>query len=431
MKTVSVGDLRIGMFVAELDRPWEGTPFLLQGLLISSEEDIAQLASLCKTVEVDPLHSVGDCFSALPEEKEAPRAAPPSASENRELSFIDVARLIRDKKAERPSFPPDVDPQTQRSNLEAEILYSAQFIDDIQGSLRQIAENLKTGQALDLASAAHHIGNAAESVSRNPDAMLWLTRLKATDSYNEDHALDVAIHLMVFAHFMELPRQEVEQLGMVGLVQDIGKTHLSPELLCKSGSLAQEEAQLLRNHVKSSLSILSRQSALEPAVLEIIARHHERIDGSGYPRRLRGDDLGLHAEMAGFVDTYCAITRKRPYAKTLSAQKAIAGLVNLRGAKFRDTLVDQFIQCVGIYPIGSLVELNTGEVAVVLRQNPARRLQPHVLILLGADHAPEPRPRNIDLSVNLAIPTGEETYRIKSALPEGAYGIDSRTFHFA
>jgi HD-GYP domain-containing protein (c-di-GMP phosphodiesterase class II) len=434
MKTVAVGDLKIGMFVGELDRPWEGTPFLLQGVLISGEEDIAQLAALCKTVKVDPRHSVGDVCNDLPDDKDASivPSSPAAPPESETLSFVEVVRRIKNRAIAPPAFPPEVNPQTQHSDLAAEIIYSAQFFDAIQHSLRQFPECLKTGQPLDLIPVTQHINSLADSAKRNPDALLWLSRLKATGNYEDDHALDVSIYLMIFGHFLDQPQEDVVRLGMAGLLQDIGKIKLSFELQGKTAGLTAEEIRLLQQkHVKRSFGILSRQPTPDPALLEIIAKHHERIDGSGYPRRLAGESLGLFAEMAGLIDTYCAITRKRTYAETRSAQKAVSSLVALRGSQFRDTLVDQFIQCTGIYPIGSLVELNTGEVALVLRTNQAHRLQPQVLIILNADKSLEHYPRDLDLSVNPTIPTGEEAYRIIKALPEDAYGVDAQNLFLA
>jgi HD-GYP domain-containing protein (c-di-GMP phosphodiesterase class II) len=179
--------------------------------------------------------------------------------------------------------------------------------------------------------------------------------------------------------------------------------------------------------VTSSLELLEGQHGFSPNVLEIVAAHHERNDGSGYPRRLDCQHLNLHAELAGLVDTYCAMTRHRVFSAAVSNQKALEMLSKMRGGKFREALVDQFVQCVGLYPIGTLVELNTGEVAVVIQQNQVRRLKPRLLVLLAQDKSLERRPRNLDLILDPTTPTGEP-YRIRQALPSNAYGIDPGEF---
>ncbi|MDR2636707.1 MAG: DUF3391 domain-containing protein [Zoogloeaceae bacterium] len=360
MKTVSVNNLKIGMFVAELDRPWEGTPFLFQGILIESEEEIAQLVSLCKTVQVDPLHSKPGACDGLPDDDST--SAPLSDLRKELLRFLEIARSIQ-KPLENPSVAlPEIDSKTLRSNLEEEILYSAQFIDGIQQRLREYAESLRAKRTIDLVPI--DISKLTDSASRNLDAVLWLCRLKATGDYDIDHAVDVLAHLVAFGRFLDLPRQKVEHLGVGGLLQDIG-TLLSPF----------EETSV------------------------------------------------LFTEMAGLIDIYCAIIRKRPHAEVLTAQQAIAKLIALRGTRFRESLVDQFIQCVGFYPLGTLVELNTGEVAIVLRVNPTRRLQPQVFTFLNVDHSLEHYPRELDLSLSPLTPTGEEAYRIVRGLPEEVYGM--------
>jgi HD-GYP domain-containing protein (c-di-GMP phosphodiesterase class II) len=431
MKTIiPVTMLKIGMFVTELDRPWLGTPFPLEGTLIRHPSQIELLSSLCYTVQVDLRHSIGDCYEHLLNGEKMGDYASGFSSTRERLNFIEVARRVRSGQVTPPAFPPRVHPQTQCSALEEEIIYSSQFIDDIRLSLQKISRLIENDQSLDLRPVALQVNKVAESVSRNSEAILWLTRLKITDNYSYDHALDVAVHLMIFGRFLGLPKQEVERLGMIGLMQDIGKIQLPPELLCKPGALTPEEYQLLQTHVESSLEILSRQPELEAVIKNSVARHHERVDGSGYPSRLIGSyALGLSAEMAGFIDTYCAIIRKRPYAQTLSTQKAIGEMVVMRGNKFRETIVDQFIQCMGIYPIGSLVELNTGEVAVVIQQNQVRRLKPRVLVIMNANKEIERYPRSLDLFMEPLLPTGDNTYQIKRAVPEDAYGINPKDFY--
>lgn len=425
MNTIPTSKLQIGMYVSELDRPWLGTPFMLQGFLIETQEQIDQLAALCETVQVDPAHSAGEFFSARHHDvrPHLRRAEPP-------LDFIEVVRRIRQVRGKRPARPPRVHPEQKSSLLEEELLYSAPIIEDIQASLAALSECIRSERPLDLAHLGEQVRQVAQGVARNPEAILWLTRLKSTDNYSYDHALDVSVHLMVFGRFLSLPNQQVECLGMAGLMQDVGKTHLPTELLRKPEALTPEEYQLVQSHVASSLEIMFSQPGLDPEFLEIIARHHERIDGSGYPRQLAGETIGLAAEMAGLVDTYCAMIRDRPYIPPVSNQRAMAELVTLRGRKFRAAIVDQFIQCLGLYPIGTLVELNSGEVAVVIQQNQVRRLQPRVLILLGADKSVERYPRTIDLLMEPLTPTGDN-YRIQQALPENAYGINPRDFYLA
>lgn len=416
------------MFVADLDRPWLETPFPLQGFLIEDEQQVAHLRALCRTVEIDRSKSTGDAFVAVQHERDTPLQGLPEATRHQHPDFLEVAKRVRAGGAERPSSTPRVHSRDDRSLLEEELLYCAPLVEDVQASLRALTACVQTDEPLDLVEVSKDIADVAAGVARNPEAVLWLTRLRSTDEYSYDHALDVSVHLMVFARFLGLPKEQVESLGVAGLVQDLGKTQLPKEILAKPGPLTADELEQARYHVVNSLRIVANKPGMHPETLDVVGRHHERIDGSGYPLKLRGEGIGLLAELAGLMDTYCAMIRERSYSPPLSSQQAIGELMRLRGHKFRETLVDQFVQCLGLYPIGTLVELSSGEVAVVLQQNQVRRLQPKVMILLASDKSVERYPRTLDLILNPLDPTGEP-YRILGALPDNAYGLDPAEFY--
>jgi HD-GYP domain-containing protein (c-di-GMP phosphodiesterase class II) len=432
--SINTENLKLGMYITELDRPWLGTPFLLQGFLLEKTEEIEQLRQYCKTVLSDRSRSVGEQHRARPRERQAPRRGTnetgirfsiTSETETADSDFLPMVRSLRKQGA----FPttPRARPAAHESSLEAEMLYSAPIVDDVHRTLEAIRQGTDPDGNLDLTRVCGLVEEMAAGVERNPDAMLWLTRLKITDQYSYDHAVDVSVHLMVFGRFLGLGSVAIEILGQAGLMQDIGKAQIDPDILGKPSALSDAEYLEVQSHVASSLELLVGQHAFATEVLSIIGAHHERHDGSGYPRRLNGEKLGLHAELAGLIDTYCAITRHRVFSEAVSSQKALEMLSRMRGTTFRAALVDQFVQCVGLYPIGTLVELNSGEVAVVIQQNQVRRLKPRLLILLAPDKTLERRPRSLDLILEPTTPTGEP-YRIRQALPTNAYGIDPVEF---
>jgi HD-GYP domain-containing protein (c-di-GMP phosphodiesterase class II) len=421
------------MFVAELDRPWLETPFLIQGFLITEVKEIALLQRYCRSVQIDRARSTGDQYAAnASHERNASLLSTPFTSKDvltaPPTDFLSIARSLREKPLTRQqNAPPRLIAGDGQSNLESELLYSAPVIADVQKTLQKIQAALDNNTPIDLDQAGGLVEEMAAGVERNPDAMLWLTRLRKTDQYSYDHAVDVSVNLMIFGRFLGLTGKSVEHLGLAGLMQDIGKIMLDPELLSRPSALSDEEYELTKSHVASSLDLLVGQRDFPLEVLSLVAAHHERLDGSGYPRRISGEKLKFPAELTGLIDTYCAMTRLRAYSAPVSNQQALEALIKLRGTKFRETLVDQLIQCVGLYPIGTLIELNTGEVAVVIQQNQVRRLKPKVLILLAEDKSIERRPRSLDLILDPLTPTGEP-YRIRHALPENAYGIDWSEF---
>ena len=436
--TISARDLKIGMFVVEIDRPWTETPFMMQGFLIQNVDQLRALQRLCREVVIDRARSVGDQYSAKIIDKDAPllgldgkpRVHPDvTASRIEAQRFLKVARSFKGKiHTQRQPHTPRIRGEDGRSRLESELLYSAPIVDDVYRVLRETRLAIDTNGSIDVARVDALVGEMASGVQRNPDALLWLTRLKRTDQYAYDHAVNVSVHAMVFARFVGLSGAEVRQLGLAGLLQDIGKVQIDYEVLSKPGPLDDREFEHVKAHVRNTVNLLRVHKDFDPAVLATIAAHHERFDGTGYPRGLEGMSIPLAAEMAGIIDTYCAMTRERVYRGAVSSQRAMETLNQLRNTQFRDTLVDQFLQCIGLYPIGTLVELNTGEVGVVIQQNQVRRLQPRVLVLLAPDKTIERFPRTLDLLMQPQTADGEP-YRIVQALPPNAHGIDPNDFY--
>jgi HD-GYP domain-containing protein (c-di-GMP phosphodiesterase class II) len=432
-EVISSKQIEKGMFVLELDRPWLETPFLLQGFLVDSDKQIADLQKYCANVTIDRSRSVGPHFAAEPREKNVPRrsgsSAPAYTIETVPEEFHAVCRLLREKPQRRAGKKvPQVFGIDNQSKLEAELLYSAPLVDDVKKKLESIRESIGAAIAGDIREVAGLVSEMAEAVERNPDAMIWLTRLRTSDEYSYDHAVDVSVHLMVLARFLGMPARTVELLGLVGLMQDVGKINLPEVLLGKREALTDEELALVQSHVASSMEILVGQPEFSLEALNIVGSHHERFDGSGYPRRIQGEKISLHAELSGLIDSYCAMMRQRSYCSAVSSQQALESLIHMRGTKFRAPIVDQLIQCIGLYPIGTLVELNSGEVGVVIQQNQVRRLKPRVMIVLGPDKSIERRPRTLDLIMEPACSTGAP-YQIVRSLPMNAYGINPADFY--
>lgn len=532
---VAISDLRRGMFVAELDRPWLGTPFLLQGFLIEDDEQIIELGRICQFVYIDRTRSVGTHFAPRPVEKTDPAAKRPAVVRTVKLmrpgkeklpDFFEVLRVIRaenqkrqlEKSARlRPSAGgislaedrlnankvmrnrqaveetaterrdrlreerkraddapglfdyaaswmkpfadwfrggvPDVDVDVAKriaarekatplgdsgtiviyedqSELEEEVLRASPLYEEAQTTVERLIHDLEDERAPDLEKVRASVGGLVTSVVRNPDALIWLNRLKRTDQYSYDHALDVSVLLMVVGRHVGLPEMHLTMLGTAGLMQDLGKIGLPSDLLRKTGELTPEEFEQFKTHVARSLVILDSNPEVSLDLFDIVEKHHERIDGSGYPHGLSGGEIGVFAEMAGLADTYCAMTRDTSYRSAFTNQQALERINQLRDTKFSANVVDQFIQCIGLYPVGTLVELNTGEVAVVISQNRVRRMKPKVMVLLAQDKSPNRYPPTLDLLYDPTSPDGS-TYHIKKALASNAYGIDPKEFYLS
>lgn len=312
--------------------------------------------------------------------------------------------------------------------LEEELPRAVESFERAQTALACVLEDLKEHRIPE----AERVQDAAEqivaSVNRNPDAMLWLISLKKTDRPAYDHALNVSVHMSILGLHLALPQHEVQMLAIAGLLLDVGRMRLPDSILTKTGELTPEERTLVQRHVGWSVEIVNDIANLPRDVVDVVARHHERWNGSGYPAGLSGEIIGLHGEIAGICDSYCAMLTARPHAAPRAPQSVLQELGTQRGITFSEGLVDQLVQCVGAFPVGALIELNTGEIGIVIEQNRIRRLKPRVLLLLAADKSRYDHPVMLSL-INDPIAYDDVPYRITKTLPNGSYGLDPREFY--
>lgn len=312
--------------------------------------------------------------------------------------------------------------------VEDEIAIIYPVYEQSQVATREIFDAVAGEQNLDLTAVSEILDNMVESIGRSPDALLWLAKLKQTDDYSYNHALHVSITLMAFGNFLALSKKQIKELGLAGLLQDVGKVKLSADILLKEGKLSREEYEYAKKHVDESLKILEKTPDIPLSVIYMVAQHHERIDGSGYPNQLREDQIDLTSQIAGLIDTYCAITSHKAYAKGVFHQEALDKIHLLSGQLFSSELIDQLVQFMGMYPVSSLVELNTGEVGVVIQQNQVRRLLPRLMLLLGPDKSRYTSPVILNLLNSPPTPSGEP-YRIVKSLAPDSYGLNPSDFY--
>ena len=233
---------------------------------------------------------------------------------------------------------------------------------------------------------------------------------------------------MAFNSFLALPKEEIKMSGLAGLLQDVGKVKLSSDVLSKKEKLTKEEYEYVQRHVDESIMILRGATGIPREVTRLVAAHHERVDGSGYPFNIKGEKLSLLAQSAGLIDTYCAMTNHRSYTETKSHQQALDEIHALSGKQFSTEIFDQFIQFMGIYPVSSLVEFNTGEVGVVIQQNQVRRLMPRVMLLLDVKKERYNTPVVLDLIYKPMTPSGD-LYTIVKGIPADSYGLNPSNFY--
>lgn len=392
LREILVEELTFGMYVSKLDRPWTETPFVFQGFVVKSEKQIDVLKKYCKHVFVDP-------------EKE-------DLSEVNKVSAEEIAK-VRGTTVYK-----------EAASVEAELPRAQSAYTKTTAVVEELSRAVEVSNAVDSAHSREAAAQITESVVRNPDAMALLIKLQEKSGSTLSRAAEISVMMTLFGRFLQLPQDRLELLGMLGLLQDVGKLKL-PTALATNGPVNAAEVELYRTHVDHSVEILSNTPGLPPELTGLASLHHERFDGSGYPRGLRGGGIALFGLIAGIVDTFDTLTAPPPFGENLSPSNALNIIYKGRGKQFHPALVEQFIQCIGVFPVGSVVELNSGEVAIVIAQNMVRRLQPRIMVVKDAHGHPLIPYKMLDLMKEPKVRPGEP-YRIQRALEYDTVKVDPR-----
>ncbi|MBI3545657.1 MAG: HD-GYP domain-containing protein [Gammaproteobacteria bacterium] len=391
MKTkIDTQHLKIGMYVSELDRPWLGTPFMFQGFEITTDEELKTLQQYCRHVYIIAPESSG----ALPTRPTSGEPIKPKLN----VEALPKSVALEQQMLKINNHPGARSVYVDQTTLEEETQLIESTFTDTQELVKEMMWEAKFGRSLNVPGARKLVTKMVESALRNPDALTCFTQLKQKDEYTAQHCLRVSILSLVFGRQLGLADEELEHLGLGALLLDLGKMKIPSEILNKPAPLLPDEMNLARQHVPWGIEIMEKTHPLPAKVLEIVRRHHERYDGSGYLDKLQGDSIGLLGMIAGMVDYYDAITSDRVYREGISAHVALKKMYEARGTQFHPELVEKFIQCLGIYPIGSVVELNTGEIGVVVALNRSHRLRPRVVLVLRADKTPYPHMPAVSLA---------------------------------
>ncbi|MDL0430845.1 HD-GYP domain-containing protein [Marinobacter sp. TBZ242] len=373
-----------GMRVIKLDRPWTEVPVLFQGFTIQDSTQARILRQYCEWVLVE-------------------------GEEKLLSSALDKVSLHKKRTA---SPMPEIRP------LAEEMPRASEAWSKTQNFVEQVIRDIEQGNDLNLQAARPIIRECVESIKANASAMFWMSRIKSRDAYTAEHCLRVAIFTVAFARFLGMPDEDLEIAGMCGLLHDLGKLKVPQEILNKPGALSSDEFAIMQEHTTFGYELLSADPNLDPIIRDVTRHHHERMDGRGYPEQLEEWQISRFARVVSIVDAFDAMTSDRCYRDGIPASDAIRVLYRNRGQQFDAELVEAFIRMVGIYPPGTLVELTTGEVALIVSVHPGKKLKPRVEILLDAEkNAVTPR------TIDLAKPVLGEQPEIVQPLPDGAYGI--------
>jgi len=377
IKKIRVEHLKPGMYVADLNTPWVLHPFFPNRITVRGQRDIDQMLR-CRMTEV---------YIDTERGTDSPKAVALAEAE-RELD----ARL-REEVLEGAEEIPEEGPVP----FAAEYRRARELYVEAKIEVQHQFEEVEHGGRADGESADRSVTDIVASIFRNRDAMLSLARLKSFDEYTFHHSLNVAVLSLNLGVQLGILDRELQKLGIGALLHDMGKLRVPGGLVQKEGPLDPREYEAIKTHSLHGARILLEAGSVPTDCAVVPLSHHERYDGSGYPRKLSGPGVGKFGLIAAIADVYDAMTTDRPYQKGMSPTLALRKLYGWAGTHFHAVYVQKFIQCVGIYPIGTAVRLDTGEVGVVIRQNRADLLRPWVRIARSAAGAPLQRAVDADL----------------------------------
>lgn len=379
-------NLEPGMFVAELDRPWLETPFALQGFVVQDTEEVLYVSNYVDHVYVDAEYT----------------------GQQQSLKLATAPTAVAAKN---------------RLTLGEEFRRTRVSFESASEALDKVFESLRAGKGGDISTVKNAVNPLIEGVFRNQEAVAALLRLKDSGDYRYHHGVAMAVWAAILGRHIGLHRDELEKLAVGCAMCDVGMTELPPELLDQAENLDDKQRAIIRAHPKIGAQMVASSKDVDIEILAIIENHHERMDGSGYPRGMEGAAIPLLARIAGLVDTYDAMITPRPYAAARTSHEATQELLDLKGTLFQESLVEQFVQAIGLFPTGTLVELNTDEVAIVVTQNNTRRLKPEILVVLDKDKEKLENPIIVDLADQKVAETGER-WIAREMLP-GSHGVNS------
>ncbi|MEZ0232626.1 MAG: HD-GYP domain-containing protein [Methylophilaceae bacterium] len=374
LKIISTKELRIGMFVQQMQGAWFDHPFWRRSFLLNDPEDLNKLlASNIESVQIDTEKSLVEIKAEI--------IADACGDDS-------VAEL---KKIKTPKV------RTPRVSAADEHQTAMQLIMSSKALVKRMFSDVRMGKALNAEDALPLVNEIVASVARNQGAITSLVRLKSKDNYTYMHSVAVCVLMVALARELGLNEEQIRQAGVAGLYHDVGKMAIPEEILIKPAALSDAEFVVMRKHSEFGHAILSRSKQMDDVCLDVCLHHHEKMDGTGYPHKMKGSEISIFAKMGAVCDVYDAITSDRPYKAGWEPGIALHRMAQWAG-HFDPEILKAFVKCIGIYPIGSLVKLKSGRLAVVIDQSESSLLTPVVKVIFSTKSMMRIKPEVVHLA---------------------------------
>jgi putative nucleotidyltransferase with HDIG domain len=384
LKKVDPSQLKVGMYIHDLSCDWMTHPFVRNRFVIASHDEIQKIVKA-------GIHDV-----VIDSDKGLDVEHAPTLAESQEATERELAELAR-----QPA-------KIIKTSLGEELQRAAQIRHQAAGVMRNVMADARLGKAIEIGAVQPVVQNITESILRNPGALLGLLRIKTKDDYTFLHSVSVCALLVAFCNARGLDEDITRQAGLGGLLHDTGKALVPDAILNKPGPLTDEEFAVIKKHPEDGWNILRQSPEVPQIALDITRHHHERRDGTGYPDKLAGDQISELAQMAAIVDVYDALTADRVYHKGIPAAAALRKIYEWSKHHFNQQLVQEFMRCVGIYPVGTLVLLESGRLGVVVEPHESNLLAPKVNVFFNTRTNVYIKPETIDLSRGLGFGGGDK-----------------------
>jgi len=408
--------------------------FVFEPSLIKTEDFACQIRTQCEYIYIDPEKGLSaenylsdDNF--LKEELLDIFSAGNGDTHNKKTYSSTQNNPVLERSASPTSSDqhPDIaTPFGKNASVYQDVMKITKLHSDCSKRCFAMMRDISIGRHIDSATINAVITPLLETVPKYLNAFSWLSKRKTQESYIYQHPIDACIDTINFGIHLNHSANELEILATSALMMDMGKVRCPASLLFKHGELTQDEFDRIKKHVEYSMQVIRHVKGMHKEVIDAVEHHHERYDGSGYPIGLQGGRIPLYSQIIAIVDCYDAMTSRRTYGDTLTPEQTTKIMYKWRDTLFPSNLVEKFIECQGVHPIASIVELSTGEVGIVSSINRVQRLYPKIVLLLDKNKQPHPTQPEIDLSTQSGSP--KERLGVVRFLTDGDYGISARDF---